>query len=707
LSQEGATALHDLRRLLRPRSIAIVGLSEKFRLANIDGLVALRDVELFLVHPSKPSLFGLPTYKSITAIGKPVDAVFSLVNAERTPAVVSEARQCGAGGVVIGAAGFREVGDIGIALEQQLAEAAGHTFPCLGPNCFGFIDYANKVDLSLAGNMPDDAKPGSISVVTHTGGMIPALIAAGHERGIGFSFLISTGNETVIDMVDSLAFLVDDPRTHAICLIVEAIRRPAEFLEIAGRAIKAGKPIVALKLGRSARSVAIARSHTGSIAGDAWVYEAAFRQHGIVLARGLSEMLDMVVGFDLLPPDRWDTTDGLAVVTPTGGGASMASDIFADFGLNLPPLDSIRDQVSELLPKTEVINPLDTTGFLFSNPQMASTIAELYSGAPEAGTVLFQWHLQDKLFDLASPFITRLFEGCKSKGKSFVLSAADDAYIGKKAKALLEKGAMVIRGPVAAARALRTMGQFTENQRRVELHDPISPPATVRPPAAESWVSSDAGPMLTFAATMDLLRSVGVEVAPFKVIQEDEDVGELPRGETFVVKLADVPHRTDIKAVRLNVTARDIASAVDEMRQLAYVRRLPTAVVVQPHLRIDGEAFMGIKADSGFGPMVVCGIGGIFVEILRRVCGLIAPFRLSEATYALRELDDTHVFEGLRGGPAWDRVALARIMVALGQLAAGAREWLSALDINPLAFVDGRFVAIDCLCIRRESPAAQ
>jgi acyl-CoA synthetase (NDP forming) len=698
--------VHDLTRLLRPRSIAIVGLSEKFQLANIDALAALHDIELFLVHPSRPLLFGLPTHRSLAAIGRPVDAVLSVVNAERTSAIVEEARKCGAGGVVIGAAGFREVGGIGITLERQLTEAAGEALPCLGPNCFGFIDYANKVDLSLAGGMPEDAKAGSISVVTHTGGMIPALIAAGHERGIGFSFLISTGNETVTDMVDSLAFLIDDPATRAICLIIEAIRRPAEFLDAASRALKAGKPIVALKLGRSDRSVAMARSHTGSIAGDAWVYEAAFRQYGIAIARDLPEMLDMVVGFDLIPRDRWDTMNGLAVVTPTGGGASMASDIFADFGLSLPPLDSIRDKVRELLPNAEVINPLDTTGFLFSNPQMASTLAELYSSAPEVGTLLFQWHLQGKLYDLNSPFIDELFERCASNRKSFVLSAADDAHIGAKAKALLEKGAMVIRGPVAAARALRTIGRFTENRSRIEVEDTTPAPPALRPPTAQNWIVSDAGPMLTFAATMDLLRSAGVQTAPFQIIGAHDEVRELPDGDTFVVKLADVPHRTDIGAVRLNISARNVADAVADMRRLAAACKLPAAVVVQPHLRIDGEAFVGIKADSGLGPMVVCGVGGVFVEILRRVCGLIAPFSLSDATHALRELDDTGVFKGLRGGPAWDRAALAKIMVALGQLAAGASEWLSTLDVNPLAFVGGRFVAIDGLCIRREPPVA-
>jgi len=701
-------ALRDLTRLFRPRSIAVVGLSDRLPLANIATLTKVPDVELYLVHPKRSSLFGLPTYPSIAAIGKPVDAVFSLVNAERTPAVVNEARESGAGGVVIGAAGFREIGGIGISHERQLVEAAGDTIPCLGPNCFGFIDYTKRLDLSLAGGPPDDAKSGSISVVTHTGGMIPALIAAGHERGIGFSYLISTGNETVTDMVDSLEFLIDDPRTGVICLLVESIRRPTEFLAAASRAMRAGKPIVALKLGRSERSAALARSHTGSIAGEAWVYEAAFRQYGIAIARDIPAMLDMVVGFDQTPRDRWNTLEGLAVVTPTGGGASMAGDIFEDFGVEMPPLDSIRDKVRELLPTAEVINPLDTTGFIFSNPQLASTLAELYVGAPEAGTLLFQWHLQDRLFDLGSRFIAELFEGCKSHGKTFVLSAPDDAHIGGKAKALLERGAIVTRGPVAAARALKTIGSFAQNWRRLGSGNTTTEPSALRiqRPAAEDWIASDAGPMLNFAATMELLRSAGVQVAPYRIFAEHEhvDITDLTAADAYVVKLADVPHRTDIGAVRLNVAARDVAGAVAEMRRLATARKTPGAVVVQPHLHVDGEAFVGIKADSGMGPMVVCGVGGIFVEIFKRVCGLIAPFGVSDAIHALHELDDTGVFKGIRGGPAWDRETLAQIMVALGRLAIGTRGeahgWIATLDINPLAFTGGGFIAIDGLCIR-------
>jgi acyl-CoA synthetase (NDP forming) len=303
---------------------------------------------------------------------------------------------------------------------------------------------------------------------------------------------------------------------------------------------------------------------------------------------------------------------------------------------------------------------------------------------------------------MAEPLITELSERCASSGKCFVLSAADDAYIGTKAKALMENGALIARGPVAAARALKTIETFRENIERLTDTAAPLPPAGVAPPAAGRWVASEAGPMLDFAATMDLLGSAGIQTAPFRIVGERDEVRDLPHGDSFVVKLADVPHRSDIGAVRLGVNKSGIADAVAGLRQLAAKRGLPAAVVIQPHLRIEGEAFMGIKADSGLGPMVLCGVGGIFVEVLRRVSGLIAPFHLADAEHALHELDDTGVFKGLRGKAAWDRKAMAGIMVALGRLAAGANKWLSTLDINPLAFVDGRFVAIDGLCIRRE-----
>jgi acyl-CoA synthetase (NDP forming) len=704
-------ARYDLNRFLRPQSIAVVGVSDKGISPGVADLLNKPDLDVFLVHPKAPTLSGRKAYPSLSAIGKPVDTVLSLVGAAHTIDVVSQARAAKAGGVVVIAAGFREVGESGQNLERDLLAATGDTVPLLGPNCFGFVDFGRDLGLWLAGVAPSNKRGGSIGLVSHTGGMLPAVVIAGNDRNIGLSYGISVGNEANVDMVDCMEFLIDDPATRIIALIVESIRRPDAFFEAAARAMDAGKPIVALKLGRSARTVALAKSHTGSLAGDAWVYEAALRQYGIACASDLPNFLDMLAGFEQLPSTRWPSSSRVAVITPTGGGASLASDVFDDFGLDLPAMDSIRSAVREVIPTADVLNPLDITGFAFFNPQIRERIAALYAGSNEIDTLLFQWHMQNEFIDLAKPLIDELMTQCTLHKKTFMFGAAEDGHIESGALALAERGAVLARGPAAAARALRAMTDFGQAKARLQRRERTPSFRALPAPAQNDIRASTAGPMLGFDATMKLLSAAGIPVAPYRVIAAGQTHIDLPEGDRFVVKLADIPHRTDIGALRFNVGPRDVLASVNELRELARAQDLPLAVAVQPQIHIDGEAFIGLKSDSGLGPMVVCGLGGIFVEVLKKVCGLIAPFGHADAIQALHQLDDTGVFEGLRGAAPWNREALASLLVSAGRLAVGGKSWISSLDINPIALSGDRFVALDGLCILQgdavQAPAAQ
>lgn len=697
------TQRRDLTRLLRPRSVAIVGLNDRTTLSDVDSLINHPDLVVHLVHPSRPTLHGRDTARSLEAIGQPVDVVVSLVSAARTSKVVAEARAIDAGGAVIIAAGFREAGEEGQERERELVSAAGDDFPCLGPNCFGYVDATRRVDLALQSTLPPGAGSGSIGLVSHTGGMIPALITAGLDRNIGFSYAISTGNELNVDLVDCLNFLIDDSSTRVIGLIVESIKRPHAFFEAASRAMRNGKPIVALKLGRSARSVAMVKSHTGSVAGDPWVYQAAFRQYGISAANDLTELLDKLAGFEQLPASHWQRADAVAILTPTGGGASLASDVCSDFEITLPEMNSIRTAMPGILGSAEVLNPLDTTGFVFADPEISTKLAATYAQASEARMLMFQWHLQDQLVSTAKPFIDELVRQCAQHDKPLILSGADDGHIESAALELTKHKVVLARGPVAAARALRAMSDFTRAQSRLETVE--RPPAGDRipPPTGRDIVASDAGPMLTFQAAMSLLGAAGINVAPYVIVQAGQSAIDLPSGERFVAKLADVPHRTDIGAVRLNLARADVRAAVDELRNVARERGLSQAVAIQPQLVSDGEAFVGLDTHSSLGPMVICGLGGIYVEVLKRFCGVIAPFSPDDARNALLELADLGIFTGVRGARPWDRDRLASAMVAVAQLAHGGQDWITSLDINPLALTSGGLIALDALCLVKDS----
>jgi acyl-CoA synthetase (NDP forming) len=692
----GIGAAQRLSRLFRPRSVAVVGASEKRARSNhaIHALLNA-DAEVFLVNPNQNVSHGRPTVPNLAAIGKPVDAVFVMVSAATAIEIVREAAASGAGGAIVNAGGFRESGAEGVARERALLKAAGD-MPVLGPNCNGYVDVHRSIRLSGAPPLP--IKAGGVGLVTHSGALIGSMGVAGHERGVGFSHLISTGNEASVDIADCLDFLVDDPNTRAICLIIETIRRPREFFAAAERARSSNKPIVALKLGRSERGQAIATSHTGAIAGESWVYDLAFRQYGIGVAHDLTELCDRVVCFDQLPPERWSALNGLAIISPSGGGAGMASDMCAQFGIALPALSEIEPELKRLIPSAGIANPIDLTGFVVGNRALATDVLALYANAPAVDTVLLQWFLADGGLEMGEAFLAPFEDLARKSSKTFVIGSLEDGPLGSWASGLPGKGIAATRGLPATLRALQAMGDFVSARERKRLPAP-APVAVDAPPPADI-VESEAGPMLGFAAAMKLLSAAGIKVAPYHMLGTG-GTSDLPTSfpERLVVKLADIPHRTDIGAVRVGVQRAQLADEVAALTAIASEHNLPPAIVVQPQLQAQSEAFAGIKADSSLGPVVLCGAGGIFIEQQRKIAGALAPLGSGDADMMLDELEDLGLFKPFRGRQPWDRVQLADIVAKLGALAVGAQAWMQSIDINPLLWTGSEFVAVDALCI--------
>jgi acetate---CoA ligase (ADP-forming) len=697
----------NIRRLLRPRTVAIVGANEKMPQSN-NAFNFMRDsaIELFLVNPNRPTLYDRPVHSSLSAIGRPIDAILGLVNAERTIELVAEAAATGSGGVVAHADGFRECGAAGVAREQQLIAASEGRVAVLGPNCNGFIDLNRGVKLS--GAPPVSILRGTVAVVAHSGALMSAVASAGFGREIGFGHLISTGNEAVVDLADCVEFLLDDPVVSAICIVLESVRRPAAFFAAAARAAELDKPIIALKLGRGARAQAIVSSHTGAIAGESWAYDAVFRQYGIAVAHDIAEVADRVAYFAQLPRTKWVPVKGVAVLTTSGGGASLISDIFSDHNIPMPELESVKDGLAQLLPNAKVSNPLDMTGSVVTKPDLGDKVLQLYSRATEADTLVMNWFCDDAIMTIGGPLLERFSKLGGSSPLTVGYGSFDDGGLGEWARSLPAQNIAVTRGLISTARALQTMRQFMLHRERLLSTPGVAATSVLPAPAADRIVASDVGPMLDFGSAMALLEAAGLRVAPFRVIGPsspiDAAIADLVKDgmkSPFVVKLADVPHRTDIGAVRLGVTYADLTGAVVELRQLAIDRGVPGAVAIQPQLAAQGEAFLGVKNNSALGPMVVCGLGGIFVEVLKRAVGLMAPFTRQQAMTALDELADTGVFQGLRGARPWDPEVLADALDATGRLADGARSWLETLDINPLLYVNGEFVAVDALVVLR------
>ncbi|WP_280424596.1 acetate--CoA ligase family protein [Nocardia carnea] len=685
-------------------NVAIVGASEKgARSRNAIQAMSRTGVRLHLVNRRGVEVMGRPTSRSLTELveqGASVDAAILFTTAAAAIDLTAEAASLGVGGVIVNAGGFAESGGAGTGLQERLVGAAG-SMPVLGPNCNGIV--SPSLGLHLAGSPPNlPISSGGIAFVTHSGATMMPMGIAGVERRIGYRYLVSTGNEAVVDMAEVVDYLATDPATVAVCLLIETIRNPQSFWAAIDRAIDAGKPVLAVKNGRSARGQAIAKSHTGAVAGDAQVYEAALRQHGVILANDLVDLADRVVLFDQVPRSKWNRVAGLGVVSGSGGWATMASDVCAEEGLELPGLDSLSDQIRVTVPDATVVNPLDLTGAAMTDPGVMDGALRTFVGSDEVDTVLIQSAVCDGAEDALDAFAGPSLKIAPETEKMLVIGSLEGGAIGSELQRYLDQGIAVTRGLRATVRALRSMSQFVVHTEagRGEPHasKPIPAPTGVIEHAS-------AGRMLGFADTMRLLTEFGIPVAPYVIVDPADRIeGVLPFPEPYVVKLADVPHRSDLGAVRLGVSAAELARAIRDLRELAAELGESAVIAVQPQYRISSELLVGVNAANELGPLVVCGLGGIFVEVMRQIAGRLAPFDTAESRRLVADVNVGGVLDGPRGTMPWSKDVLAEILSAVGDLAISADSWLESLDINPLALTPDGVVAVDGLMILRDRP---
>ncbi|HTF10388.1 MAG TPA: acetate--CoA ligase family protein [Asanoa sp.] len=682
-----------LSRTLKPASVAVVGLSDTNRFADYVAPTLDSDAEVFIVHHKNPTVFGRPTVPSLSALGRPVDVVLSALNATRTTELAEEAAALGVGGLVLIAGGFAETGPAGRALQDRLAATArGAGMAVVGPNGLGYVNVRHGISLTIASR--HKRRPGGISLVSHSGAMLSGVaMAAWENRGVGLNVIVSAGNEAVTDLADYVDYFTDDPETTAIGLVIETIRRPEAFFAAVARAHAAGKPVAVLKLARSARSQEMAASHTAALTGDAWVYDVALRQAGVILAYDPEELVDRLQFFDQLPRSHWSAMDGLGVITMTGGFASLSYDIATQENLTVPPMEGLGEWVRATIPGVTVANPLDTTGF---GGTIWDQVVARYAGSAESDAILYVHPLAEEDDGGARQLVTELADAAARTDKPFIMSNCS----GTPAEWTDD-----VRGPVALGRGLRptlrgiqAMGAFVRHHARTR--EAVPSPAVLPRPDVD-LVAVPEGRMLPFKESMELLTAAGIPVAPYYFVPEDPTAAAPPFPGPYVVKLADVGHRTEHGAVKLHVAGPDIPAATKELRDIADDHGLSPLTVVQRMVPAVGEAFVGIQGASELGPLVVFGLGGVLVEALGRVGGRMAPLSDTEARALIDEFADLKVMHGFRGQPAWDHAALAEILVAAGRLAAGGAEWIASLDINPIIYGADGFAAVDALCLVR------
>ncbi len=707
-----------LEKLLRPRAIAVVGASE----ALGNGRNAVQNLlevgypgRIYPVNSRYDSVLGLACYPSLAALPERPDAVYIGIGAEKAVEEVRTAGALGISAAVVHAGGFAEVGQAGAELQRKLADAAAESGVAVcGPNCLGLINVHDKVMLYGA-SMPRELKPGPIGAVFQSGSTLLALMNAG--RDLRFSYLISSGNEAVLDSSDYFDFLVDDPGTRLIIGFIDGFRKPDRFAAVAERAAKVHKPIILLKPGRSEAGRQAALAHTGALAGSDEVMEAMFRRYGVIRALDLNELVETSVLFSRVAqsPD----VGGVAVTGVSGGEIAVVLDSAADHGVDLPALaPSVKERIEGTLPKhVKVANPLDMTATGLYQPDLYRQALLDLNDDPGYGLVAVSQdfpggmgEVQSQRYqDAASAFV----EAAAGMSKPLVVFSNLSGDIDPKVRAILDGGDVpLLLGTRESMKAIAELLRFGTRKRLpadagggAETASSFDEAALI---ALRAKLQAANGP-LSEQDSKHLLSQVGIRVPREVLTQTADDAADAADeiGYPVVLKIvsADIPHKTEAGGVRLNLSSRrDVADAWSEI--------MASVLAYAPSARIDGvsvqeqvvgglEMIVGCSRDEQFGSVILFGFGGIFVEVMKDVQMALAPVGRGEAEALIRSLRGFPLLNGARGRPRADVAALVDAVVMLSQLASALGRDLQALDINPLLVLpEGRgVVAADALVV--------
>jgi acyl-CoA synthetase (NDP forming) len=690
-----------LATLFAPKSVAIVGASDRSAWSRMvyEALQRSSVTDIALVNPRSDTAHGDPTVPSLVSIGRPMDVAFVMTPAAAVLDVLEDAAAADIRNLVILSSGFGESGPEGRELEGQLREAlARNNQTLLGPNTLGFINFTTNTMLWPAGKGFRDVTPGGVALITQSGALGGMMTGYAGAEDIGISLLCATGNEAGLTLSDIVDYAVDDEATKVIALFVESVRDPAGLRRSARRALEAGKPIVALKVGRSELAARAAATHTGSIVGDDAVVDVAFSQDGIIRVGSLEELIGTAGVLAKVGPSP---VRGVVIAAISGGVCDIAADECERLGLPLPQFTpETQRRLVELLPDyASAHNPLDLTGAIVRHPNLLAEVLTTLAGDGQADVLLCQENLGKRSAPTES-----IVNAAKAMNEleipAYLLSATGEGLTVNQQENLSEFSIPFLGGGLSVT--LGALGRLRWwSQRRAEIAaapavDPIQ--VTLTGEARGTWSE---------AQTSQLLAANGVPVVPQAIVSSRADAEAAYReiGGNAVLKVVsqDIQHKTEVGGVRLNLTSVDeVGDAYDEI--LASVKRhLPDAVIdgimVSPMRRPALELLVGITTDDQWGKVLTVGLGGVWIEILKDVSSRLLPVGPEEIRSMFESLHSAPLLKGARGSTPVDLDRVSAVVAQISAIALACGPSLSALEVNPLR-VDGNEVEVlDALAI--------
>ncbi|MCL7466515.1 acetate--CoA ligase family protein [Phaeovulum sp. NW3] len=675
-NQNTIGAATALDALFKPRKVAIVGASADATKTGGRPVTYLLEHgfkgEIYPINPKVSEISGLPCYPSVEALPDTPDAAIVLLGAERAHLAVRELAERGTKLAIVLASGFSEAGAVGQARQELLRANAGG-MRLLGPNTIGAMDLHNRIVLSASGALEGKNLPvGGISLASQSGGILGALLSRAAARGIGFAKLASTGNEIDLDLSDLIEYYAVDDDTRVIAVYAEGIRSADRFRAATQMARKAGKPVVVFKVGRSEFGARAAVSHTGAMAGEDRVYDALFRQCGVIRAERFGDLLDIPA---MLATARTMNGRRVAVLTSTGGAGSLVADACGMGGLDVPLLDSpTADHLSRILKSDEPVNsnPVDVTLAGVKPEVMTAATESLLASDSVDGLVVIVGSSA-----LAQPEIAigALTKGARSSQKPLIAYVSPDAP--DIVRQLNLQGIPAFTAPETCAVALNAA-------RPVAVPSSAASTRTLPPPP-------DLGKgTLNEAEAQELFAYYGVQVPQQRVVQTAAEANAATRqlGGKVVLKVLSkaIAHKSDIGGVKVGLTPETVGVALEAMAAQVSKNGAPVieGYLVQKMLTGGIEFILGFRRDPQLGPLVLLGAGGVFAEIMGDTAIRLLPISEDEARSMIAELRLSRVLTGFRGGPAYDVDALVKAILAFAEMGESLGSRLTEAEINPL-----------------------
>lgn len=702
--------MNQIDALLNPKSIAVIGASAdptKTSGRPISYLLKHNfSGPIYPVNPKATEIQGLTCYPNVEALPQAPDVGLVLLNAKRSIEAVRSLSRLGCKAAVVLASGFAEAGESGMGLQDELKEAAG-SMRLLGPNTIGLVNLNAGIPLSASGALEvSDLPAGDVAVVSQSGGILGALLSRAAGRGIGLSSLISTSNEVDLEVSDFIEYLIDDDNTKVIALYLESIRNPQRFREVAIRAREAGKPLVVFKIGRSEAGASAASSHTGALAGEDRVYDAFFRELGVIRVNTFDEFLDIPA---VLVAGRKLAGRRVAVLTSTGGAGTLIADSLGVTAFDTPPPDvDTAEKLRALQGDTPTAldrNPIDVTLAGLQPDLLRQAIRILLESDSYDALVVIIGSSGLAMPDLVVGAITDSLDVNDKPVLAYVSPYAPDTL--KRLNRAKIPGFSSPESCSAVLEALHFTGQ------------PLLSASAAGAAISIPYLDTLPGGSMDEAAAKALFREAGIQVPESRIVTSREEAVQAARelGEPVVLKILDASllHKSDIGGVALFLNADNIGDRFEQMitEVQSHIGRCPDQFLVEAMVSGGHELILGANRDA-LGTAILLGAGGVTAELYKDTTLCMLPeqggLNLDQAKAMMQKLTIWPLLEGYRGSKPRDTDALAQVIVNFSALISALGDKVVTSEINPLFVLpegQGTVAADAVLVLDDETEGAQ